>query len=190
MVRGSPGFRAGPGESVADRIHSRELGMARRYAKRAPQRVFQKMNRPSRVAREYPSFADQLIRAADATVLLIAEGANRFSSGSKRYQSAPPFRRGPSEPRPPPRPAQSDPPTAGGPHASRSGLHTRSKAPSTCSRSSLGTPSYPFRRLFRWVKALAHASRKHRLSAAGLRRGSHPPTPPKTAHACFHFPTP
>ncbi len=76
----------------------------------APQRVFQNMNRPSRFAREYRSFADQLIRAADATVLLIAEGANRFSSGSKRHQSAPPSWRGPSEPRPPPRPAQSEPP--------------------------------------------------------------------------------
>jgi len=36
------------------------------------------------VARGYRSFADQLLRAAGATVILIAEGANRVSSGSKR----------------------------------------------------------------------------------------------------------
>ena len=36
------------------------------------------------VPRGYRSFADQLLRAAGATVLLIAEGANRFSAGSKR----------------------------------------------------------------------------------------------------------
>jgi four helix bundle protein len=38
------------------------------------------------VPRGYRSFADQLLRAAGATVLLIAEGANRFSAGSKRQR--------------------------------------------------------------------------------------------------------
>ncbi len=52
-------------------------------------------------------------------------------------------------------------------------------APSTCSRSSRWTPLHPFQRLFRWVQeALFRASRKLRLSAAGPRRGGHPPTPP------------
>jgi len=54
------------------------------------------------------------------------------------------------------------------------------------SRSSLGTPPYPFRRLFRWVKdALFRASCKHRFSAAGLRRGGHPPTPPTSKQTCL-----
>ena len=43
-----------------------------------------------RVPRGYRSFADQLLRAAGSTVLLIGEGANRFSPGLKRqrYQEA------------------------------------------------------------------------------------------------------
>lgn len=39
-----------------------------------------------RVPRGYRSFADQLIRAAGSTVLLIGEGANRFSLGAKRQR--------------------------------------------------------------------------------------------------------
>jgi four helix bundle protein len=41
-----------------------------------------------RVPRGYRSFADQLIRAAGSTVLLIGEGANRFSKGQKRQRYA------------------------------------------------------------------------------------------------------
>lgn len=43
-----------------------------------------------RIPRGYRSFADQLLRAAGSTVLLIGEGANRFSPGLKRqrYQEA------------------------------------------------------------------------------------------------------
>jgi four helix bundle protein len=39
-----------------------------------------------RVPRGYRSFADQLLRAAGSTVLLIGEGANRFSVGAKRQR--------------------------------------------------------------------------------------------------------
>lgn len=39
-----------------------------------------------RVPRGYRSFADQLLRAAGQTVLLIGEGANRFTSGQKRQR--------------------------------------------------------------------------------------------------------
>jgi len=77
--------------------------------------------RPSRLARGYRSFADQRLRAAGATVLLVAEGANRFSSGSRRrhppippgwgHQNPGPLR-GPLNPRPTP--------TAGGSRTSRS----------------------------------------------------------------------
>ena len=38
------------------------------------------------IPRGYRSFADQLLRAAGSTVLLIAEGANRYSAGSKRQR--------------------------------------------------------------------------------------------------------
>ena len=41
-----------------------------------------------RIPRGYRSFADQLIRAAGSTVLLIGEGANRFSKGQKRQRYA------------------------------------------------------------------------------------------------------
>ncbi len=39
-----------------------------------------------RVPRGYRSFADQLLRAAGSTVLLIGEGANRFHAGAKRQR--------------------------------------------------------------------------------------------------------
>jgi len=39
-----------------------------------------------RVPRGYRSFADQLLRAAGQTVLLIGEGANRYTSGQKRQR--------------------------------------------------------------------------------------------------------
>jgi len=39
-----------------------------------------------RVPRGYRSFADQLLRAAGSTVLLIAEGANRYTAGQKRQR--------------------------------------------------------------------------------------------------------
>ncbi|MFQ5382671.1 MAG: four helix bundle protein [Dehalococcoidia bacterium] len=39
-----------------------------------------------RVPRGYRSFADQLLRAAGGTVLLIAEGANRYTAGQKRQR--------------------------------------------------------------------------------------------------------
>jgi four helix bundle protein len=39
-----------------------------------------------RVPRGYRSFADQLLRAAGSTVLLIGEGANRYSAGAKRQR--------------------------------------------------------------------------------------------------------
>lgn len=39
-----------------------------------------------RVPRGYRSFADQLLRAAGSTVLLIGEGANRYSVGQKRQR--------------------------------------------------------------------------------------------------------
>jgi four helix bundle protein len=39
-----------------------------------------------RVPRGYRSFADQLLRAAGSTVLLIGEGANRFGVGAKRQR--------------------------------------------------------------------------------------------------------
>lgn len=39
-----------------------------------------------RVPRGYRSFADQLKRAAGSTVLLIGEGANRYSAGAKRQR--------------------------------------------------------------------------------------------------------
>jgi len=38
------------------------------------------------IPRGYRSFADQLLRSAGATVLLVAEGANRRSRGSKRQR--------------------------------------------------------------------------------------------------------
>jgi len=41
-----------------------------------------------RIPRGYRSFADQLIRAAVSTVLLIGEGANRYSKGQKRQRYA------------------------------------------------------------------------------------------------------
>jgi four helix bundle protein len=40
----------------------------------------------ARVPRGYRSFADQLLRAAGSTVLLIGEGANRYSAGQKRQR--------------------------------------------------------------------------------------------------------
>jgi four helix bundle protein len=39
-----------------------------------------------RVPRGYRSFADQLLRAAGQTVLLIGEGANRYTAGQKRQR--------------------------------------------------------------------------------------------------------
>lgn len=39
-----------------------------------------------RVPRGYKSFADQLLRAAGHAVLLIAEGANRYTAGQKRQR--------------------------------------------------------------------------------------------------------
>lgn len=39
-----------------------------------------------RVPRGYRSFADQLMRAAGQTVLLIGEGANRYTAGQKRQR--------------------------------------------------------------------------------------------------------
>ena len=39
-----------------------------------------------RVPRGYRTFADQLIRAAGSTTLLIGEGANRHSRGAKRQR--------------------------------------------------------------------------------------------------------
>jgi len=39
-----------------------------------------------RVPRGYRSFADQLLRASGSTVLLIGEGANRYSAGQKRQR--------------------------------------------------------------------------------------------------------
>jgi len=39
-----------------------------------------------RVPRGYRSFSDQLLRAAGSTVLLIGEGANRYSAGQKRQR--------------------------------------------------------------------------------------------------------
>lgn len=39
-----------------------------------------------RVPRGYRSFADQLLRAAGQTVLLIGEGANRHTAGQKRQR--------------------------------------------------------------------------------------------------------
>lgn len=39
-----------------------------------------------RVPRGYRSFADQLLRAAGQTVLLIGEGANRYTTGQKRQR--------------------------------------------------------------------------------------------------------
>jgi four helix bundle protein len=41
-----------------------------------------------RVPRGYRSFADQLLRSAGSTVLLIGEGANRYSTGQKRQRYA------------------------------------------------------------------------------------------------------
>ena len=40
----------------------------------------------SQVPRGYRSLADQLLRASAATVLLTAEGANRFTIGAKRQR--------------------------------------------------------------------------------------------------------
>lgn len=39
-----------------------------------------------RVPRGYRTFADQLLRSAGQTVLLIGEGANRYSAGQKRQR--------------------------------------------------------------------------------------------------------
>ena len=39
-----------------------------------------------RVPRGYRSFADQMLRAAGSTVLLIGEGANRYTAGQKRQR--------------------------------------------------------------------------------------------------------
>ena len=39
-----------------------------------------------RVPRGYRTFADQLLRAAGQTVLLIGEGANRYTAGQKRQR--------------------------------------------------------------------------------------------------------
>ncbi len=39
-----------------------------------------------RIPRGYRSYADQLIRAAGQAVLLVGEGANRFSAGQKRQR--------------------------------------------------------------------------------------------------------
>ena len=41
---------------------------------------------PDRVPRGYRAFADQLLRAAGQTVLLVGEGANRYSAGQKRQR--------------------------------------------------------------------------------------------------------
>jgi four helix bundle protein len=41
-----------------------------------------------RVPRGYRSFSDQLLRAAGHTVLLVGEGANRYSAGQKRQRYA------------------------------------------------------------------------------------------------------
>jgi four helix bundle protein len=43
-------------------------------------------NIADRVPRGYRSFADQLLRAAGQTVLLIGEGANRYTAGQKRQR--------------------------------------------------------------------------------------------------------
>ena len=40
----------------------------------------------ARVPRGYRTLADQMLRAACSTVLLISEGANRFSAGDKRQR--------------------------------------------------------------------------------------------------------
>jgi len=54
------------------------------------QRLNQTLQPPPKFATIHGSFADQLPRAAGATVRLIAEGANRFSPGSKRRRSSHP----------------------------------------------------------------------------------------------------
>ncbi len=78
----------------------------------------QSLGRGRGSARLLPLVADQFLRATGATILLIAEGANRFFSGSKRHHPAPPTRRGrhqnPGPLRSPPHPS---PPPPGGPHA-------------------------------------------------------------------------
>jgi four helix bundle protein len=56
-------------------VHRVALEMARRSRQLA-----------DRVPRGYRSFADQLLRAAGQTVLLIGEGANRYTSGQKRQR--------------------------------------------------------------------------------------------------------
>jgi len=56
-------------------VHRVALEMARRSRELA-----------DRVPRGYRSFADQLLRAAGQTVLLIGEGANRYTAGQKRQR--------------------------------------------------------------------------------------------------------
>ena len=56
-------------------VHRVALEMARRSRALA-----------DRVPRGYRSFADQLLRAAGQTVLLIGEDANRYSAGQKRQR--------------------------------------------------------------------------------------------------------
>ena len=56
-------------------VHRVALEMARRSRELA-----------DRVPRGYRSFADQLLRAAGNTVLLIGEGANRYTAGQKRQR--------------------------------------------------------------------------------------------------------
>jgi len=56
-------------------VHRVALEMARRSREVA-----------DRVPRGYRTFADQLLRAAGQTVLLIGEGANRYTAGQKRQR--------------------------------------------------------------------------------------------------------
>lgn len=56
-------------------VHRVALEMARRSRELA-----------DRVPRGYRTFADQLLRAAGRTVLLIGEGANRYTAGQKRQR--------------------------------------------------------------------------------------------------------
>ena len=56
-------------------VHRVALEMARRCRELA-----------DRVPRGYRTFADQLLRAAGQTVLLIGEGANRYTAGQKRQR--------------------------------------------------------------------------------------------------------
>lgn len=56
-------------------VHRVGLEMARKSCRLA-----------DRVPRGYRTFADQLLRAAGQTVLLIGEGANRYTAGQKRQR--------------------------------------------------------------------------------------------------------